>query len=177
MTGGRLRRSVPVVMRAVASAGLLLTGLLLSAEAAMACSCAPIDPKQGVADSKGAVTARLLEVRRPTAEDESGSSAAPTHFVYRTGRVVKGAARGLQRGRRLVVQSQPSEVSCGLSGEVGGLTGLFLERMNGRWTSGLCSQISRARMLRVRGPEASSSGRTGSGVPSGGVRGVRCSSG
>lgn len=141
-------------MRAIASAGLLLAVLLLSAEEAMACSCAPIDPRQAVADSKGAVTARLLEVRRPTSGDEPVSSAAPTDFVYRTGRVVKGAQRGLQRGRRLVVQSQLSEASCGLSGEVGGLTGLFLQRTNGRWTSSLCSQISRARMLQLKGRQA-----------------------
>ncbi len=140
-------------MRAIASAGLLLAVLLLSAEAATACSCVPIDPKQAVAESKGAVTARLLEVKRPI-EGEPVSSATPTDFVYRTGRVVKGAARGLRRGRRLVVQSQLSEASCGLSGEVGGLTGLFLQRRNGRWTSSLCSQISRARMLQVKGRQA-----------------------
>ena len=109
MTGGRLRRSVPVVMRAIASAGLLLAIFLLSAEAAMACSCVPIDPKQGVADSKGAVTARLLEIQRPMARDEPASSGHPANFVYRTGRVVKGAARGLKRGRRLMVQSALSE--------------------------------------------------------------------
>lgn len=152
--GLRPRRSVPVVMRAIASAGLLLAVLLLSAEAATACSCVRTDPKQAVAESKGAVTARLLEVKRPIEGDEPVSSATPTDFVYRTGRVVKGAARGLRRGRRLVVQSQLYEASCGLSGEVGGLTGLFLQRRNGRWTSSLCSQISRARMLRVQGPDA-----------------------
>lgn len=130
---------------------------LLSAEAAMACSCVPIDPKQGVADSKGAVTARLLEIQRPMARDEPASSGHPANFVYRTGRVVKGAARGLKRGRRLMVQSALSEASCGLSGEVGGLTGLFLQREDGRWISGLCSQISRAQMLRLRRPAARSS--------------------
>jgi len=143
-----------MVTRALAGAGLLLTIVLLSAEAAMACSCAPIDPTAKLADSKGALTARLLEVKRVT-EEEPVSSADPTNFIYRTGRVLKGGARGLQRGRRLVVRSVLSDVSCGLVTEVGGLTGLFLERENGRWTSGLCSQISRAQMLRLRRQEGS----------------------
>ena len=141
-------------MRAIASAGLLLAVLLLSAEEAMACSCAPIDPRQAVAESQGAVTARLLKVERLSAEGEPVSSLDPTNFIYRTGRVVKGAKRGLERGGRLVVRSPFLEASCGLSGEVGGLTGLFLERVDGRWTSSLCSQISRARMLQVKGRQA-----------------------
>lgn len=118
----------------------------------MACSCAPIDPKAKLAESKGAVTARLLEVNRVSGE-EPASSTDPANFVYRTGRVLKGGARGLQRGRRLVVRSVLSDASCGLVSELDGLTGLFLERENGRWTSGLCSQISRGQMLRVGGQE------------------------
>lgn len=156
MTAGGLRRSVPMVIRAIAGAALLLTVLLLGAEAAMACSCAPIDPKEKLADSNGAVTARLLEVRPLGAGDEAVSSADPTRFIYRTGRVVKGAARGLKRGRRLVVRSPLSEASCGLGGDPGGLTGLFLDREKGHWTSNLCSQISRATMLRLGAAEASS---------------------
>jgi hypothetical protein len=144
-----------MVIRAIAGAALLVTVLLLGAETAMACSCAPVDPREKLAGSKGAVTARLLEVRRPPAGEEAVSSADPTLFIYRTGRVVKGAARGLKRGRRLAVQSPLSEASCGLAGEPGGLTGLFLDRENGRWTSNLCNQISRATMLRQGGPKAS----------------------
>lgn len=84
-------------MRAIASAGLLLAVLLLSAEAAMACSSAPFDSKQAVAESEGAVTARLL-VARPS---EPVSSVAPTDFVYRTGRVVKGC------GTRAAARTSP----------------------------------------------------------------------
>lgn len=144
-----------MVIRSTAGAALLLTGLLVGAETAMACSCAPVDPMEKLAGSKGAVTARLLEVRRPPAGEEAVSSADPTRFIYRTGRVVKGAARGLKRGRRLVVQSPLSEASCGLAGEPGGLTGLFVDRDDGRWTSNLCSQIGRATMLRLGGPKVS----------------------
>lgn len=150
MTGGELWRSVPVVIRAIAGAGLLLTVVLLSAEAAMACSCAfGVTPDRQLARADAAVTARLLEVERLSDGDEPVSTADPANFIYRTGRVVKGQARGLQRGRRLVVLSPLSGASCGLEGEVGDLTGLFLERENGRWTSGLCSQVSRSSMLRL----------------------------
>lgn len=139
-----------MVIRAIAVAALLLTLVLLSAEAAMACSCLPIDPKKKLAGSKGAVTARLLEVGE---ED----------FVYRTGRVVKGEARGLQRGRRLVVRSQLPGTSCGLEGEPGGLTGLFLDRENGRWTSFSCNQVSRAAMLGLTTRSVLSNGCAGGG--------------
>lgn len=112
----------------------------------MACSCAPINLKRGLADADGAVTARLLSVDL-VGGDGPVSSADPADFVYRTGRVLKGS--GLQRGRRLVVRSVRSDASCGLLHDVGGLTGLFLQREDGRWTSSLCSQTSRRQMLRA----------------------------
>jgi hypothetical protein len=122
---------------------------MVSAEAAMACSCALVAPERQLARADGAVSARLLEVERLSDADEPVSTLDRTNFVYRTGRVVKGEARGLQRGRRLVVRSQFSGASCGLDGDVGALTGLFLYRESGHWTSGLCNQISRASMLRL----------------------------
>jgi hypothetical protein len=128
-----VRRSLPVVLRVIAIVGVVATTVMVTAEAAMACTCAPMNPKKALASSKGAVTARLLE--------KSGED-----FVYRTGRVVKGEARRLQQGRRLVVRSH---LLCGLEGDVGALTGLFLYRESGGWISGLCNQISRGQMLRL----------------------------
>jgi hypothetical protein len=125
-----------MVIRAIASAGLVLMILLLSAESAMACSCVAVKPKTKLADSKGAVTARLLEV--------DGAD-----FVYRAGYVVKGKARGLRRGRRLVVRNVADGTSCGLSNRVGDVIGLFLSRKQGRWTAFSCDEISAGQMRRL----------------------------
>jgi hypothetical protein len=146
-----------MVIRAIAAAALLLVAGLLTAQAAMACSCAPIDPGEALAEADGALTARLLRVDRLADGDGSVSTANPANFVYRTGRVLKG--RALQRGRRLVVRSVLSDASCGPIGDVGALTGLFLQREDGRWTSGLCSQTSRGRMLRLGKGAEPASGR------------------
>lgn len=125
-----------------ASAALLLTVLLLNAEAAMACKCVYVAPKERLADSDGAVTVRLLEV--------SGQD-----VVYRIGRVVKGQSRGLRRRRRLVVRNVHDGTSCGLSNRVGSLIGLFLERRQGRWAAFSCDEIAAEQMRRLRGRIAS----------------------
>jgi hypothetical protein len=143
-----------MVIRAMAIAGMSLAVLLPTAEAAMACSCSYIPPKRKLAESKGAVTARLLEVKRLA---EGGSSNGLADFVYRTGRVVSGARRGLKRGRRLVVRSTTSSASCGLSTEAGRDSGLFLTRSGGRWAGNLCDQVSAGQMRRLaRGVETTS---------------------
>jgi hypothetical protein len=139
-----------MVIRIGALAGLVLVVLLLAAESAMACSCAFTPPQRQLELSDGAVIARLLRVK-PL--DDVGASAA---FVYRTGKVLKGARHGLRRGRRLVVRSARQSASCGLSDQVGRLTGLFLTREDGRWHSSSCREASPAQM---RGLERASGSR------------------
>jgi hypothetical protein len=146
-----------MVIRAIVTAGMSLAVVLLTAEAAMACSCAYISPKTKLAESEAAVTARLLALKRL---DEGASPSGLADFVYRTGRVVKGLGRGLKRGRRLVVRSTTSSASCGLSTDPGGLTGLFLMRSRGRWAGNLCDQISAAQMRRLaRGADVETSSK------------------
>src|SRR3712207_4574713 len=112
-------------MRVSALAGLVAVAVLLAAEGAMACSCGFVAPETQLKQSDGAVVARLLKVK-PL--DDVGASAA---FVYRTGKVLKGRRRGLRRGRRLVVRRARQSATCGLSDQVGRLTGLFLTREGG----------------------------------------------
>jgi hypothetical protein len=140
-----------MVIRIGALAGLVLVVLLLAAESAMACSCAFTPPQRQLELSDGAVIARLLRVK-PL--DDVGASAA---FVYRTGKVLKGARHGLRRGRRLAVRGARQSASCGLSDEVGALTGLFLTREDGRWQSNSCREVSPAQMRGLERPSASGS--------------------
>ena len=133
-------------------AGVLVTAIaLLGAEGAAACSCAFIAPETKLKQSDGAVVARLVRVKPIDDGDNVHSSADPTDFVYRTGRVYKGKQTGLRRGRRLVVRSVRSSATCGLSAEVGRLTGLFMDRQGGRWHSNLCSEVTPKQMRSTDG--------------------------
>jgi hypothetical protein len=147
-----------MVIRFAVVTGLVATAVLAAAPSAAGCSCAPVQPKQKLRGSDGAVIARLLDVRPVDDGDDVYSSAGPTDFVYRTGRVFKGRPR-LRRGRRLVVRSVRSEASCGLSSRVGRLTGLFLYRSEGRWTSNLCNEVTPAQMRSVREGRGAGVGR------------------
>ena len=117
---------------------------LLGAEGAAACSCAFIAPETMLEQAEGAVIAGL--VGSADRRGDRPPTADPTDFVYRTGRVYKGKPRGLRRGRRWVVRSVRSSATCGLSTEVGRLTGLFMDRQGGRWRTTLCSEVTPAQM-------------------------------
>ena len=135
-------------MRTFGTVGLIVVAVLAVAESAMACSCAIVPPREKLRQADGAVVARLLEVRPVEDGDNTQSSADPTDFVYRTGKVAQGRSR-LRKGRRLVVRSARDDASCGLSGRVGELTGLFLTRDEDRWTSGSCHEIAASQMRRL----------------------------
>jgi hypothetical protein len=150
-------------MRLLFAAAVALTVTLFCAQAAIACSCVDMQPKEMLPEAEGAVVARLLAVKPtdPDRDPNTLSSADPTDFIFRTGVVVKGR-RQLRRGRRLVVRSVRDEASCGLSGDPGDLLGLFLERGEGRWRSGGCLQVTAADMRRL----ARSRQRSAAVVPS-----------
>lgn len=132
-------------MRTFGVAGVLAAlALLAGAPAATACSCVAKKPKELLRQADGAAVARLLAIRSV----DDGGDFGPADFVYRTGKVLKGKSR-LRRGRRLVIRSTRSGASCGLSGRPGRLTGLFLYRSDGQWTSSLCTQIGAGQMRRL----------------------------
>jgi hypothetical protein len=133
---------------------LAVTAVLAGAEAAHACSCAFMPAERLLARSDGAIVARHLDVR-----PVQGSALAEVDFIYRVGRVYDGGP-GLRRGNRIAVRTNSDDSACGLIPTIGKLTGLFLTRAQGRWTSGLCLQISPRRMRRA-----------GEARPSGAARG------
>ncbi len=115
-----------------------LAAVLVGAGTAHACTCVYVPPAKQLERADGAVVARHLAVR-----PIEGS--AEVDFVYRVGRVYK-QGRGLRRGRRIAVPTLNSDAVCGLSPSIGRLTGLFLHRRDGRWTSGSCGQTAPKRM-------------------------------
>jgi hypothetical protein len=135
------------VLRVLALVAAALAIALATAGSAAACSCIGEKPRDLLKQSDAAVTARLLEVR-PVGGGEPSSSADPTDFVYRIGRVVKGKAR-LTSGETLVVRSRYSGSSCGLSNFGGKVRGLFLTRENGRWRSWACREVPARQMRRL----------------------------
>jgi hypothetical protein len=151
--------------RAIATAAAALAIALVAADAAQACSCAPIDAHAALENSDGAFVGRLLAVRvvDPPVPGEPTSSADPTDYIYRVGRVYNGGP-GLRRGRRVKVRSARDSATCGLPDARGRLYGLFLTRRNGRWTSNSCSVVSPVEMRRA------AASRSAAGAAQGGSR-------
>jgi hypothetical protein len=134
---------------------------LLTADAAVACSCVPLKPRAALKGSDGAFVGRLVAVREvdPPAEGEPIGSGDPMDYIYRVGRVYKRGP-GLHRGRRVAVRSVRDEASCGLPDFPGELFGLFVYRRNHRWHGNLCLTTTPRRLRRAA--EGSSASRAGS---------------
>jgi hypothetical protein len=117
----------------------VLVGLamLVVAEAAGACSCAPQAPGESLREADGAVVGKLVKVLPH----------GPLHAVFRyeVRHVYKGD--GLPKaGRMLDVRSSRRGAACGLPRRTGRGYGLFLFRRNGRWFGGICGVVSPSRL-------------------------------
>ena len=138
---------------------------LLSADAAMACSCVPPNEKKMLKEADGAFVGRLVAVRVVDPPEQGGpiSSGDPTDYIYRVRRVYNRGP-GLRRGRRVRVRSVRDEATCGLQDQKGRLYALFLERRNHRWHSNLCLTTTPRRMRRAA-EDTSASGPASAGSP------------
>ena len=134
---------------------------LLSADAALACSCVPVKVREQLEASDAAFVGRLVAVREvdPPAEGEPIGSGDPMDYVYRVGRIYKDGP-GINRGRRVRVRSVRDEATCGLPGRVGRLIGLFVSRSQHRWHGNFCRTTTPRKMR--RGAQGSSATRAGS---------------
>lgn len=129
---------------------VLLAALLLPAARASACSCAGPPPgeerdfyREALHNADGAIVGKLLRKRSAGGDDSSRRAI----YVYRVTRAFKAKRR--LGNRRVRVRSSASGASCGIEQPVGTRGGLFLHRDRGRWTSGLCSQVSPADLRRA----------------------------
>jgi hypothetical protein len=124
--------------------------MLVAADGASACSCAPQPPAQSLQEADAAVTARLLTVLPH----------GPSQAVYRyeVRRVYKGAGR-LEAGRMLDVHSSRRSAACALPRRIGRTYGLFLITRHSRWFGSICRVVSPKRMGRVGRSQAAGSAR------------------
>jgi hypothetical protein len=119
---------------------LVAAGALLSPAAAQACSCIAVDDQTRLRMSDAAVVVRLLEV--------VPRSDAVADYRYRVREVYKGKRR-LSPGETLTIRAGRDSASCGLPRGEGRLYGLFLHRVDRRWTASLCDVISPRGMRRT----------------------------
>lgn len=126
--------------RCVIGAALVVLAMLVIADGAMACSCAPQAPAKALRESDAAVVARLVKVM------PRGKLHAD--YRYEVRQVYRGAAT-IEKGRMLTVRSGRSAATCALPRRLNHVYGLFLTRARGRWFGGICGVISPQRMRGV----------------------------
>ncbi len=120
------------VLLAALAAGLVLAG------AALACSCAPVDARDALERSDGAIVGTLTE------RVVDGEEAVHTFQVETA---VKGAI-----GATVNVRSHRDGATCGLEIPVGGRVGLFLTRDGAEWRASLCDQVDPDELLAAAQP-------------------------
>jgi hypothetical protein len=122
--------------------------MLVAADGASACSCAPQPPAESLRQADGAIVGRLVKVLPH----------GPLHAVYRyeVSRVYKGE---ISKGRVLNVRSSRRAAACALPRRTGRSYGLFLAQRHGRWFGGICEVISPARLGRAAQNQSADSAR------------------
>jgi hypothetical protein len=136
-----LRRTPLLVVLAV-----LLS--LLAAPAARACSCFLGDPRDALEAADGAFVGTLTDV----AVAPDGTSYAD--YTFQVEAAVKGAL-----GTTIEVRAGANDASCAFEAQPGDRVGAFLAMVEGRWWSGLCSQIDPDLLLRAAAPLPAPDGR------------------
>jgi hypothetical protein len=136
-------------MRRLAIVAMALGIPLVWADAAAACSCAPVKVREQLKTSDASFVGRLVAVREvdPPAQGEPIGSGDPMDYVYRVGRIYKDGP-GINSGRRVRVRSVRDEATCGLPNRPGQLIGLFVNRSHRRWNGNLCLTTTPRRMRR-----------------------------
>jgi len=106
--------------------------IVVTALPAKACSCALGDPRDAFAASDGAFIGTLTSQTPDPSDPSYGSIYAFT---------VEEAFKG-DLSETVEVHAASNGAACGLEVPLGGRTGLFLDLIDGRWSSSLCQQIA-----------------------------------
>ena len=110
---------------------LVVFAIVATALPAKACSCFMGDPRDALKASDGAFVGTLVSAT-PNAEDEGQTST----YTFTVEEEIKG-----DLGGTVDVISSTSGASCGIEVPIGGQTGLFLDMVDGAWSSSLCQQV------------------------------------
>ncbi len=130
-----LRRRAPLLVVSAVTLSLLV------APAAHACSCFLGDPRDALQRAEGAFIGTLTGVR--PAEDEP----AYADYTFEVETAVKG-----DLGATIELRAGSSDASCAFEAEIGDRIGAFIAQQDGRWWSGLCSQIDPDLLMRAAAP-------------------------
>jgi hypothetical protein len=144
---GRLRR---VQGWRVIGLVLVVLAVLVPADFAVACSCAPQAPAESLREADGAVVGRLVEVL------PHGPLNAV--FRYEVRRVYKGPG-SIEEGQMLDVRGARRTAACGLPRRTERSYGLFLSRRGGHWFGGICGVVSPQRLRAAAQNQAADSAR------------------
>jgi hypothetical protein len=117
---------------------LVVLAMLLPANGAMACSCAPQAPAESLRQADAAIVGRLVEVL------PHGSLHAD--YRYEVGRAYRDDGGRIERGQMLTVRSARRAAACALPRRLDHRYGLFLTRLRGRWFAGICGVIEPRRL-------------------------------
>jgi hypothetical protein len=129
---------------------LVALAMLVAADGAGACSCAPHAPAESLREADAAVTARLVAVL------PHGPGQAL--YRYEVRHVYKGAEK-LEAGQMLGVHSSRRSAACALPRRIGRAYGLFLLGRHSRWFGSICRVVSPERMRQAAKGAAASSAR------------------
>jgi hypothetical protein len=107
----------------------------LGTRPAWACSCAPLNARQTLAETDAAFVGELVARQDPVM---LGPVVGPgtSVFTFRVSRAFKG-----DLGAFVQVESESQGEACGLEVSQGDRTGLFLEKQQDGWRSSLCLQV------------------------------------
>ena len=129
---------------------LAVLAVLVPADLAVACSCAPQPPAESLREANGAIVGRLVKVL------PHGPLNAV--FRYEVSHVYKGAD-SIDEGQMLDVRGARRTAACGLPRRTERGYGLFLSLRNGRWFGGICGVISPQRLRGAAQNQATASAR------------------
>jgi hypothetical protein len=132
----------------VIAAVLVALAMLVAANDASACSCAPQAPAESLREADAAIVGRLVAV----------VPHGPSQAIYRyeVRHVYKGAEK-IESNAMLSVRSTRRSAACALPRRIGRTYGLFLLTRHNRWFGGICRVVSPKRMRRVAGSQSADS--------------------
>lgn len=117
-------------------AGLVVLAMLVLANGAMACSCAPQAPAEALEESDAAIVGRLVEV------EPRGRLHAD--YRYEVRQVYRG--EGIEPGEMLTVRSGRRAAACALPRRLNHRYGLFLASRDGNWFGSICGVLEPRRL-------------------------------
>ncbi|HEY6551436.1 MAG TPA: hypothetical protein VIY71_09595 [Solirubrobacterales bacterium] len=124
--------------------------VLVLANGAMACSCAPQAPAEALEESDAAVVARLVKVV-PRGRFHAD-------YRYEVRQVYRGKAM-IEQGQMLTVQSGRRAAACALPRRLDHVYGLFLARRQDHWFGGICGVIEPRRLRHAAQGQPAASAR------------------